>query len=207
MERQIAGLSPGDAHGFRRFLAENRRKLALSEPCLDSPFRGWRDLFRSNLLRIVPLLHPLESLDRYLARFFADPRVRLAFSFQSKYLGMSPFRCPSLFSILSFLEYEHGVWHPRGGCGAVSRAMARVAERLGVEIHLDEPVEQLLFEKRRAVGIRTRTGEHRARAVAAFATSRSACGLWRFGTTNPLRADHHARGLGAQLRTPSRGDF
>ena len=33
---------------------------------------------------------------------------------------MSPMKCPSLFTILSFLEYEHGVWHPIGGCGAVS---------------------------------------------------------------------------------------
>ena len=53
-------------------------------------------------------------------RYFSDPRIRLAFSFQSKYLGMSPYRCPSLFSILSFLEYEHGVFHPIGGCGAVT---------------------------------------------------------------------------------------
>jgi phytoene desaturase len=32
-----------------------------------------------------------------------------------------------LFSILSFLEYEHGVFHPQGGCGAVTRAMARIS--------------------------------------------------------------------------------
>jgi phytoene desaturase len=111
------------------------------------------------------MLHPFESLDQYLRRFFSDARVRLAFSFQSKYLGMSPFRCPSLFSILSFIEYEHGVWHPRGGCGAVSRAMARVAEQLGVEIHLDAPVEEIIFQGRRATGVRTQTGIHSADAV------------------------------------------
>lgn len=165
MERQIAALCPADASGFSRFLAENRRKLEFSQPCLERPFRGWRDLVRTNLLPMLPLLHPFESLDVYLRRFFSDARVRLAFSFQSKYLGMSPFRCPSLFSILSFLEYEHGVWHPVGGCGAVSRAMARVAARMGVEIHLDEPVEEVLFEGRRAVGVRTSTGVHRGSAV------------------------------------------
>ena len=52
-------------------------------------------------------------------------------TFQSKYLGMSPFNCPSLFSILSFLEYEYGVFHPLGGCGAVSPVMARAAQDLG----------------------------------------------------------------------------
>jgi phytoene desaturase len=94
-----------------------------------------------------------------------DERVRLAFCFQSKYLGMSPFRCPSLFSILSFLEYEHGVWHPIGGCGAVSAAMARVARQMGVEIRLNEPVEEILFAGRRAVGVRTATEVHRGSAV------------------------------------------
>jgi phytoene desaturase len=72
---------------------------------------------------------------------------------------MSPFRCPSLFSILSFLEYEHGVHHPIGGCGAVTTAMARVAREMGVEIRLGEPVREVLFQGRRAHGVRTDAGE------------------------------------------------
>ncbi len=165
MERQIAAISPEDASGFQRFLSENRTKLALMEPCLESPFLGWQDLLQMRLLKMLPLLRPHESLDSYLKRFFKDDRVRLAFCFQSKYLGMSPFRCPSLFSILSFLEYEYGVFHPIGGCAAVTAAMARVAERLGVEIALNEPVEEILFAGRRATGVRTANGVHKADAV------------------------------------------
>ena len=85
-----------------------------------SPSSRWRDLANPDLLKLMPLLKPWRSLDAELGSFFSDERIRLAFTFQSKYLGMSPFRCPSLFSILSFLEYEHGVFHPIGGCGAVS---------------------------------------------------------------------------------------
>ncbi len=165
MEKQIAALSPADAPGFRRFLSENRTKLKLMEPCLENPFLGWQDLLQMRLLKMLPILRPHQSVDSYLQRFFKDERVRLAFCFQSKYLGMSPFRCPSLFSILSFLEYEHGVFHPLGGCSAVTAAMARVAERLGVEICLNEPVEEILFAGRRAQGVRTASGIHRADAV------------------------------------------
>ena len=165
MEKQIAELSPADAPGFRRFLAENRTKLALMEPCLETHFHGWKSILNQRLLKMLPMLRPHQSLDTYLKRFFKDERVRLAFCFQSKYLGMSPFRCPSLFSILSFLEYEHGVWHPIGGCAAITAAMARVAERLGVEIHLNEPVEEILFAGRKAIGVRTPGGSHHADAV------------------------------------------
>jgi phytoene desaturase len=78
---------------------------------------------------------------------------------------MSPFQCPSLFSILSYLEYEHGIWHPTGGCNAITSNMARVARELGVKIELETAVEEILFEGRRAVGVRTAKGERRANAV------------------------------------------
>jgi phytoene desaturase len=165
MEHAIAALSPADAASFRSFLTDNRLKLANFKTCLESPFDGWHDILRWPILKLLPLLRPWLSLDQELARYFQDPRVRLAFSFQSKYLGMSPFKCPSLFSILSFLEYEYGVHHPIGGCGAVTQAMARIVNELGGEIRLDEPVQEVLFDGRRAVGVRTRAGCHSADAV------------------------------------------
>ncbi len=165
MEQQIARLSPADAPGFRRFMDENRSKFDAMLPCLESPFRGWKDLINPRTLSLLPTIRPGQSIDQYLKGFFQDPRIRLAFSFQSKYLGMSPFRCPSLFSILSFLEYEYGVFHPMGGCGALSRALARVAQRLGVQIDLGTPVSRLLFSGKRAIGVETEEGNLFADAV------------------------------------------
>jgi phytoene desaturase len=123
------------------------------------------DLASPDLIKLMPILKPWRSLDAELGTFFSDERIRLAFTFQSKYLGMSPFRCPSLFSILSFLEYEHGVYHPVGGCGAVSGAMARIAQDMGVEIRYGEPVEGLEFAGRRIAAVRTGSGTHAADAT------------------------------------------
>ena len=165
MERAIAAISPGDAKRFHHFITHNRNKLDKFLPFLQSPFESWRDLAKPEMLKLLPLLAPWRSLDSDLQTHFKDERIRLGFSFQSKYLGMSPFRCPSLFSILSFLEYEHGVFHPVGGCGAVTRAMGRMAEELGVEILLNEPVERVLVEKGKAIGVRTATRTLPADAV------------------------------------------
>jgi phytoene desaturase len=161
MEAEVAKFSPGDAPGLRPFLAENRRKLEAFRPALERPFASVFDMLKPDILSSLALLRPHRAVDADLRRFFRDPRVRLAFSFQTKYLGMSPFRCPSMFTILSFLEYEHGVFHPVGGCGAVSQAMARVAERLGVEIRYDSPVERIAFAGNRAIGVEA-GGQHQA---------------------------------------------
>jgi phytoene desaturase len=165
MEQAIARLSPDDAGRFRRFLADNRSKFDQLRPVLESPFLRWGDLLSPHLMKLLTNLRPWRSLDAELGRYFRDERVRLAMTFQSKYLGMSPFNCPSLFSILSFIEYEYGVFHPVGGCGAVTRAMAGVAEDLGVEISLDDDVQEILFEGNRAVGVRSWSGTHRADAL------------------------------------------
>ncbi|SFS20879.1 phytoene desaturase [Granulicella pectinivorans] len=165
MVKAIAAISPEDARRFHEFMTHNRGKLEKFMPFLQAPFESWRDLMKPDMLKLVPLLAPWRSLDSDLQMHFKDERIRLGFSFQSKYLGMSPFRCPSLFSILSFLEYEHGVFHPTGGCGAVTQAMARIATELGVEILLDEPVEKVLIERGTAVGIKTASRTLQADAV------------------------------------------
>lgn len=165
MEAEIARLSPADAKGLRSFMADNRAKLDAFRPVLERPFHGLMTYLAPEVVKGLRYLRPWASVDQDLKRHFRDPRTRLAFTFQSKYLGMSPFRCPSLFSILSFLEYEHGVFHPKGGCGAVSEAMARVAGRLGAEIRLGTPVDRLAFDGARVAGVEAGGQRHAADAV------------------------------------------
>lgn len=160
MEQQIAGLNPRDVGGFARFLRDNREKLARFRPILESPFQRGTDLARLRYLPALKWLRPWRSLSTELSKYFSDPRLMLAFSFQSKYLGMSPFRCPSLFSILSFLEYEYGVYHPYGGCGQISQRMGEVARELGVEIRLSEPVRGFQFRGSRPVAVQTDHGTY-----------------------------------------------
>lgn len=160
MDRQIGRISPQDVGKLRRYMDDNRVKLAKFRPILERPFSSPLDLLRPSLLGAARHVHPLRSLENELSRYFNDPRLGIAFAFQSKYLGMSPFQCPSLFSILSFLEYEYGVFHPIGGCSRVSERMAELATAMGVKLRLGEPVRQLRMKGRRVVGVQTDQGEY-----------------------------------------------
>ncbi len=165
MAAEVAKLNPTDAANVRRFIDDNRVKMERFRPALERPFQSWRDCVTLEMVKLLPRLRPWLSVDGELRRYFSDERVRLAFTFQSKYLGMSPFNCPSLFTILSYLEYDFGVWHPAGGCSAVSDHMATAATDLGADLRLNEPVTELLFDGPRVAGARTAAGEYRADAV------------------------------------------
>ena len=165
LQAEVAKISPADARQVPAFIEQNRAKFDVFRPILQRPFPGPRSVVAADMLRALPKLRPWLTVDRDLKRWFKDPKVRLAFSFQSKYLGMSPFKCPSLFTILAHVEYGHGVFHPMGGCNMLPEAMARVATELGVEIRLDEPIEALEFEGRRATAAVTPVGRYEADAL------------------------------------------
>jgi len=162
MSAQISReIDPHDGPAFAAFIADNRRKLTAFEPVLRKPFRSFLDLLDPKLLAALPHLGPTRSVYGDLTRRFKSEYTKLITSFQSKYLGMSPMKCPSLFTILPFIEYEYGVWHPQGGCNALMAGMARVCDELGVEIRCSEPVERIGFAGRRAESVTTSRGTFR----------------------------------------------
>ena len=165
LSEQVARIDPADARNVAPYLKENAAKFGLFSPILQRPFHNFRSLMKADMARALPLFRPWLTVDQDLRRWFRNPDVRLAFSFQSKYLGMSPFKCPSLFTIVAHVEYGFGVFHPTGGCNAIPRAMARVATEMGVDIRLSEPAERLTFEGRRATGAQTAHGHYPADAV------------------------------------------
>lgn len=112
-----------------------------------------------DLLRALPFLSLGRSLISVLGDYFDDDLLKLAFTFQSKYLGMSAWDCPALFAILSYVEHAYGVYHIEGGLSEISEAMARVATEHGVELRLNTPVRQVLVEGRRACGVELENGQ------------------------------------------------
>jgi len=73
----------------------------------------------------VPYLSPTKSIFDNLGRYFNDEKLKLSFTFQAKYLGMSAWECPALFTMLPFVEHEYGIYHVIGGLNQISRPWRR----------------------------------------------------------------------------------
>ncbi len=76
---------------------------------------------------------------------------------------------PYFHHALGEFEGERGAWgHARGGMGAITQAMASSGRAHGVEYRTGAPVERIIMESGRAVGVRIEGGEEfRARRVLA----------------------------------------
>jgi phytoene desaturase len=70
-------------------------------------------------------LGALWPLHRFVARFFEHERVREAFSFHSLFIGGDPYRVPSIYGALVYLQLLDGGWYADGGVYSLVEAMAR----------------------------------------------------------------------------------
>ncbi|MCW1886006.1 phytoene desaturase family protein [Luteolibacter flavescens] len=159
MAENIERAFPGNADGFRRFMQDHAKKMRTIYPCLQRPYHELRAYLNTTLLKALPYVATTNSVVDVLDRYFTDDRLKLAFTFQAKYLGMSPWRCPALFSILSYTEYKFGIYHVQGGLCRISDAMARVFGEHGGKLRLGCPVKGLRFSGKRVTGVELADGE------------------------------------------------
>lgn len=158
MKEQIARCFPGEEAGLDKFFDRESERFRHIYACLEKDYSSLSDFFKPAFLRAIPYIPFGRSIFGYLGNYFPSEKLRLSFTFQSKYLGMSPWECPGFFVILPYIEHEFGIFHVQGGLSEISRAMAKVAESNGAKIHLGTPVKELVIENRSVRGIVTADG-------------------------------------------------
>jgi phytoene desaturase len=88
-----------------------------------------------------------------------DERLRMLFSFQTMYLGLSPKQAIWVYGILTYMESGEGVWYPRGGMYRLVKALCQIATEEGAVIQTDAPVSKVLVENGAAKGVQLASGE------------------------------------------------
>lgn len=158
-KREIERSFPGLSGGFDQFMAREKERFARMIPCLQRDYSTLGRAFSWTLLRAAPHLALTRSVYDVLKSYFRDDTLALCFSFQSKYLGMSAWKCPGAFAMLSYIEHAFGVYHTEGGLSAIPAALAKLARERGAEIRLGAKVQRLLLRGRDVEGVELASGE------------------------------------------------
>lgn len=154
LQSQVEALEPGSFPALLRYLDEGYLHYHTSlERFVGRNFYHMLDYFS---LQNLPLLFKLKALVKHydnIGRYFTDPHLKAAFTFQNMYLGLSPFDAPATYSLLQYTELAGGVWFPIGGLYRVVEDLVSIAEGLGVRFLYNTPVRAIQVEGRRATGV------------------------------------------------------
>ena len=153
LRAEIARFSSRDAARLDDFLAA--LKPIYEDGILAAGQRPF--LHAGDFARLVPnmvRLGALWPLHRFVGRYFEHERVREAFSFHSLFIGGDPYRVPSIYGALVYLQLLDGGWYADGGVYSLVEAMAR-----GLNVRCDAPVERIEQRSGRVTGVALRGGE------------------------------------------------
>jgi phytoene desaturase len=157
-ERQIAGRSPEDLAGYRRFLTYSERVFHEGyEKLAHIPF-----LNLSSMVSITPQLLRLRayrSVYGMVSRYIRDPHLRQLFSFHSLLVGGNPFTTTSIYTLIHCLERKWGVFFTKGGTGALVQALVKLLRQLGGEIRLNTDVAAIVTDGNEATGVLAKGGQ------------------------------------------------
>lgn len=139
--REFAGEK--EAHAYGGYLAAAERNWkTLYAPMIEQPKARFDRLVTSIPPHRLIRLNPYISLWRELSGRFKDERLRQLFGRYTTYCGSSPFHAPSVMSMITHIEQE-GVWSIDGGIKAIADALAKIAEKRGVQFHFDTDVASI----------------------------------------------------------------
>jgi phytoene desaturase len=156
---EINRVFPAKGNDLERFYQKESQRFKKIFPILQDNNQNIFDALRLRFLKALPALSIGKSLYDILGDYFIDEQARLSFTFQAKYLGMSPWQCPGVFGIVPYVEHEMGVYHIKGGLSMASRQMAKANEELGTRIYYDSPVKKIITNGSKATGILLKNGE------------------------------------------------
>src|SRR4051794_40152847 len=167
-------VEPGAGRALDRYLDSAREIYDLSvQRFLYSSFQSSTALLRADVLRKGPRLSALltRSLAAHVAARFRDHRLRQVLGYPAVFLGTAPDRAPSLYHLMSWMDLADGVYYPRGGFGTLAVALARVAERAGVRLHLSTEATAVEVSRRprgaQVSGVTVRDRDGRTRLLEA----------------------------------------
>ena len=151
MQSQLETIEPGSFPAFLRYLQEGERHYRLGiQRLVNRDFRSLAEFFALNNIPLLFSLKPLVNHYRNMSAYFANPRLKAAFTFQDVYMGLSPFEAPATFSMMPYTELAHGVWYPRGGMYQLVEALMQLARQAGVEFLFDTEVVRIEVERHQA---------------------------------------------------------
>ncbi|MFB7103688.1 phytoene desaturase family protein [Streptomyces hydrogenans] len=158
-----AALGAGAGERWGDFLTRAReawdrtRRPLLEEPQPADPKALAREPYPA--LKAGLLRRPTRTLAQVGERELRDPRLVALLDSYAEAYGFPPASAPAAAAVLPYMEQTFGSWYVAGGIRALADAVYERCRERRVEFVFDAPVDEVLTEGERAVGVRLESGE------------------------------------------------
>ncbi len=153
--------------GYRDFINWSQRLHDISERYFFYRSLGsmWdmfesRTTFKAGTISDVLAMKMGRTVAGSIRSFVPDKNAAQMLDHFTQYVGSAPDASPAVLCGIAHMQTSEGIWYPRGGTGAVPKALRRLAEELGVQFRTGIEVKKIRTVAGKVTGIDLADGEH-----------------------------------------------
>ncbi|GAB6090978.1 phytoene desaturase family protein [Spirochaeta dissipatitropha] len=138
--------------------AEYKYNVAMRE-FLYTEYRNVFQFFNRRIMLEGTRMNIFQSLDKFIGKYFQDRRAKQILEYAMVFLGASPKNAPALYSLMSHVDLNLGVYFPIGGMAALVDGFSKLAEDCGVKLLTGHEVRSLEVNNGRVTAAVTDQGK------------------------------------------------
>ncbi len=151
----IEKIEKGAADALKRYLEQAGFQYEVAKDrFMYKNYDSIRDFFTKEMAVEGRKLSVLSNMDTYVRKYFKTEQLQKIMQYPLVFLGSSPYNTPAIYNIMSHIDFNMGVFYPQGGIYKITEALHEVGKKYGAEYIVNTPVEKIIVEDGRAVGVK-----------------------------------------------------
>lgn len=155
-------IEPGSGKALEAYVAASQEiyQMALRH-FLYTDFTRKQSLLHPTIIRRARLLLTLlrTPLHKHVSHYVSHPALQQILEYPMVFLGTSPFDAPSMYSLMSALDFKEGVYYPKRGIYSIIDLLVSIGSRYGVTYHTDTEVLRIIHRGHKATSLLLASGE------------------------------------------------
>ena len=151
---------------FKKYLAQSEYQYNVAmKDFVYKRYTKLTDFFDWRMMTEGMKLKVFKQFDKHVSSYFKSDKAKKILEYNIVFLGGTPYNTPALYSIMTHVDFNLGVWYPKGGMNAVARAIEKVALENGAKFTYNHTAEKIIVENGIAKGVMTDKGKIEADIV------------------------------------------
>ncbi|WP_294296398.1 NAD(P)/FAD-dependent oxidoreductase [uncultured Chryseobacterium sp.] len=146
---------PGAGEKLDEFMEDARYKYEVGmQDFVNKPCHSWIEFISPKIAKSALKLDLLTNFQRFVRKYFKDPKLIVLMEFPVIFLGAAPKDIPALYSLMNYGGYKLGTWYPMGGFSKIIEAMKNIAETQGTHLYVNSNVEKINVKDKKVSSLR-----------------------------------------------------
>lgn len=156
-------IEPGSVEKIKKYLDKSRELYEIAmKYFVYKNYDSFFDMFDMKFAGVASKMPVLSSMNSYISKYVKDDRLKKILLYTTVFIGGVPDNTPALYTLMSHIDFNVGVFYPMGGMFSIVQALEDLCHEQNVKIQLGTPVDKINVKDGKAVSVTASGKEYTA---------------------------------------------